>query len=261
MMIEIAKSWRSYQRGRPKLGTCPYLLLTFLVAVHDELVVSELEKGIGDMIYAPRRSFSLRRWMGAQFARLIRPVFRLFGATRLRFDHARSRPMADVRDVLDRADEMFLTNVGILEQNIRRRLELFRWASIHRSGNIFRYPKETAALAAVRAKSGTETRFKDAHETVDRIESLVEDVSGLRSSYAERRTNTILFILAIMGIVQLPNNLVASMGMQNELADLYRRYLVDPFPINGPVPLDGPWLKPEPSPSPEPQDKRPSKSE
>ncbi len=171
--------------------------------------------------------------------------------------------MADVRNVLDRADEMFLTNVGILESNIRRRLELFRWASIHRSGNIFRYPKETAALAAVRAKSGTETRFQDAHATVDRIEALVEDVSGLRSSYAERRTNTILFVLAVMGIVQLPNNLVASMEMQNELTDLYRQYLVDPFPINGPVPLDGPWLKPKPSPSPSPrdQDSRPSKSE
>ena len=249
LMIEIAKSWRSYQRGRGELGTCPYLLLTFLVAVHDELVVRELEERIETMIYAAPRRITPGRWLRAGAAGLWRRVRALLGQAPAPFSAARASPMADVRDVLDHADSMFLSNVGILESNIRRRLELFRWASIHRSGNIFRYPKETAALAAVRAASGTEARFNEAHDMVDRIESLVEDVSGLRSSYAERRTNTILFALAILGIVQLPVNLAQSVREWPFLNALYRRHVIDGLGIPGPLP----------APSPD-QESRPSKS-
>ncbi|MEG3179840.1 hypothetical protein [Sphingomonas sp. LT1P40] len=236
-MMEVAKAWRSYQRGRPALGTCPYLLLTFLVAVHDELVVTELENRIERMIYAASPPKTVwRRIRGA--GQWVRTLWRRAWDQPSPFLHSRSRPMADVRDVLDRANHWFVTDVGILESNLRRRLELFRWTSIHRSGNIFRYPKEKNALTEVRVATGTDERFRNAHDMVDRMESLIEDVSNLKSSYAERRTNAILFGLAALGLIQLPANMGQSWEMllrMPRVVAFLQSWGVEPKPMVEPV--------------------------
>jgi hypothetical protein len=176
-LIEIAKGWRSYHMARPELGNCPYLLLTWLVAMHDEIIVSRIESRIDEMIYSPQdRGY-------------------------------RAVPLADLNKVLKRARHIAAsTGVDLVEANLQRRLDLFRWLSINRAGNVFRYTKEREALAAVQAAMGTQGRFERATETVDRIETLVEDASALRSSYAERRTNAMLFMIAVLSVFSVSND-------------------------------------------------------
>jgi hypothetical protein len=179
-VLEVAKSWRSFNAARPAIGTCPYLLLMFVVSLHDELVVAEMERVIDDLIYRP----------GAH------------GGQR-----TRSYPMSDVRSILIHAKAMFGEQEAILQANLHQRLELFRWSSVHRSGNIFRYPKERGALEAIQKAMATGTRFDRAHNTIDRMESLVEDVANLKSAYASRRTNGLLLLLAIVGVIGIPKSL------------------------------------------------------
>lgn len=184
-MLEIGKSWRSFRECGDDLGTCPYLLMTWLVCVHDEQTVTEMERMLEEMIYDPSgRLDDLPQ--------------------RQRF---RAEPLADVMELLKSASSAWGQKTGVQENNLTRRLQLFRWESIHRCGDMFRYPKEKAALAAVRAAMGTSDRFEEVHDTLDRFENLVEDVESLASSYSERRTNRLLGALAILGLVSIPGNL------------------------------------------------------
>ena len=178
-VLEVAKSWRSFNAARPAIGTCPYLLLMFVVTLHDELVVAQMERLIDDLIY--------RHGAHGDYK-------------------TRSSPMSDVRDILLHAKAMFGEQEAILKTNLEQRLDLFRWSSVHRSGNIFRYPKERGALEAIQAAMATGTRFDRAHSTIDRMESLVEDVANLKSAYASRRTNGLLLLLAIVGVIGIPKS-------------------------------------------------------
>lgn len=184
-VLEVAKSWRSFEQARPNIGTCPYLLLMFMVALHDELIVSEMEERIDEMVYAP-------------------------DAEQGREGPFRVAPMAGVLDALAKADKVKDDGIDIIRGNLEQRFQLFRWASIQRSGNIFRYPKERGALIALQQAMGTQARFDRAHDTVDRMESLLEDVTGLKSSYAERRsnraerrTNAMLLVIAVLSVLSV----------------------------------------------------------
>lgn len=177
-LIEIATGWRSYRMARPKLGNCPYLLLTWLVALHDEIIVSRIEARLDEMIYEP----------GASGYRAI--------------------PLADLDQLVDRARNLSArTGAELVKANLRRRLDLFRWLTINRAGNVFRYPKERDALLAVQAAMGTAGRFERANELVDRVEALVEDGSELRSSYAERRTNAMLAGITVLSVFSVSDDL------------------------------------------------------
>ena len=184
-MLEIGKSWRSFRECGDDLGTCPYLLMTWLVCVHDEQTVAEMERMLEEMIYDPAGTLD----------RLPR---------RQRF---RAEPLGDVMQLLKSASSPWGQKTGVQERNLSKRLQLFRWESIHRCGDMFRYPKEKGALAAIRNATGTAGRFQEVHETLDRFENLVEDVESLASSYAERRTNRLLGALAVLGLVSIPGNL------------------------------------------------------
>jgi hypothetical protein len=159
--------------------------MTWLVCVHDEQTVADMEHMLEEMIYDPAGT-----------------VGRL--PKRERF---RAEPLADVMQLLKSASSPWGQKTGVQERNLTRRLQLFRWESIHRCGDMFRYPKEKGALAAIRAATGTDGRFQEVHDTLDRFENLVEDVESLASAYAERRTNRLLFALAVLGLVSIPGNL------------------------------------------------------
>lgn len=184
-MLEVGKKWRSFQKGADSIGTCPYLFLTSMVCLHDEATVADMEHVLEDIIYDPT---------GEQ-QKLVRDR------------RSRAEPLADVMQLLRSASSPFGHSTAVLQRNLERRLELFRWESIHRTGNVFRYPKEKTALAAIREAMGTTGRFKEVHATIDRLENLVEDVSTLASSYSERRTNRLLGALALLGLVSIPGNL------------------------------------------------------
>jgi len=174
-ILDIGTNWRSFDHGRPVVGTCPYLLLMWAVAVHDELVVKEIEKELDHALFDSK-------------------------------EEARAQPIADVRTVIGKARRLWGDSSDILETNLVHRLELFRWSAIHRSGNIFRYPRERGALQAIQRELGTAERFDRAERTAAQLEAIVEDVAALKSSYAERRTNRILLIIAIFGVFSVAHD-------------------------------------------------------
>lgn len=182
-LLEVAKNWRSFNTARPLIGTCPYLLLTWMVALHDEAIVADMERRIDTMIYGS--------FQAPTNAEQRRTAFR-------------AEPIEGLIKLMRSASWLFGQRTRLQQNNLMERLELFRWASIHRSGNIFRYPQEKGALAAVREAMGTEERFDDAYEMLDRYQALVENVSTLSSSYAERRIGRLLTILSLFGILAFP---------------------------------------------------------
>jgi hypothetical protein len=185
-MLEIGTNWRSFQRGVETLGGCPYLLLTWLTTVHDQQIVLEMEHDLEDLIY------------GSRDRRTEEPDDERF----------RTAPLADVMELLESSSKLWGRKTGVQEYNLRERLEIFRWQSIHRCGNIFRYPKEKAALGAVRDKLGIEDRFNEVHQTLDRLENLVDDVATLSSAYAERYTNRALGVLTLLGVISIPSDII-----------------------------------------------------
>ena len=176
-MIEVGTDWRSLEEGRRCIGSCPYLLLMWAVALHDELIVTDLETEIDRMIFDTGGS-----------------------------DY-RAVPLGELARGLKAAGSVGDRGIEAIRNNLERRLEMFRWLSINRVGNLFRYHREKTALAEIQAAMGTSDRFERAHIAVDRIEALVEDVSNLQSSYAERGTNRILFAIALLSVLSVSSDL------------------------------------------------------
>lgn len=178
--LEVAREWRSFQHSLSTLGNCPYLLLMWLASLHDELIVETIEQGINEMVYGPVASG---------------PKYRIMA-------------MADV-DLIRRQSRRMLGSSGnqLLERNLQRRLDLFRFSAIHRSGKIFRYPKEKGALEKLLEEKGITQRFDRAEKLIDRIEGLVEDVATVKSAFAERRTNLVLSTIAIFSMIGISSSL------------------------------------------------------
>jgi len=183
-ILEVAREWRSFTNSLESLGNCPYLLLMWIAAVQDELTVTTIEDRIEDMIYDPGRE-------PARF---------------------RAIAMRDVDSVRRNAKRMSgRSGARILEKNLQRRLDLFRFHTIHRTGKIFRYPKEKAALEMLLHEKGIDDRFERALAMIDRIEGLVEDTTSMKSAYTEKRTNQALAVIALLGLVSVGNDIALAL--------------------------------------------------
>ena len=183
-LLELGTNWRSFEEGRHDVGTCPYLLLMWLVAVQDELVVTEIEQKIDELIYNPAQK------------------------------GMRATPLDEVDDVLSKVERSHVhSGAKALKINLKHRFDLFRWLEINRSANVFRYPREKGALEAIQAAMGTAGRFERAEQCVNRTENLVEDVTNLQRTYSDDRTNTLLFILALVGVLGLPKTIMDLLGI------------------------------------------------
>lgn len=175
-MLEIAPQWRSLVRCRDSVGTCPYLMLIWLTAIHADLLVSELEDGIDDMVY-------------------------LHGEDEAGY---RSDPLADLHKALKGSGNPFAPGgEQLLHENLKRRLTLVGTALMHQSSALFRYPKEKGDLAAALQVMGTAARSERAQLLLDKIEDLVEDVISLRRSYADQRTNSLLLAISLLSILSV----------------------------------------------------------
>jgi hypothetical protein len=175
-LLEIAPVWRTLVNCRNSLGACPYLSLIWLAAIHADLLVSEIEDAIDDMVY----------------------------------DHGddpascRSRPLADLQKALNGADALFAANgETLLRDNLARRVTLVGSALMHQSGTLFRYPKEKKDLAATLEVMGTAARFSRARLLLEQVENLVEDVISLRRSYADQRTNALLIGISLLSVASI----------------------------------------------------------
>jgi hypothetical protein len=175
-LLEIARNWRAVVRCRHSVGTCPYLMLIWIAAIHADLLVAELERGIDDMVYQSERKKDFR-----------------------------AVALGDLRDALQGAHYPFAANgERLLRENLQQRLALVGNALMHQSSTLFRYPKEKGDLAAALEVMGTTARFERAQLLLEKVEDLVEDVIDQRRSYTEQLTNALLLTLALMGIIAVP---------------------------------------------------------
>lgn len=197
----VGKNWRTLRNAQESVGACPYALLTWMIAMHDELIVSDMERRIEDMVFGVVTEKAPPEEIGP------------------------TSPLHNLRRLADNMVRMTIipSRQRIIDESLRDRLEIFRWCSIHQSGNVFRYQTERELLAAIREARGTRQRFEDAHDMLDRYENLVEDTASLASAYSSRLTNWLLAAIALFGIASIPKTikeLLEVMGMDRTLDPL-----------------------------------------
>jgi hypothetical protein len=181
--LEVGKNWRSFRESQDSIGACPYALLAWVIAFHDEQVVAGMEQMIEQMIFGPVKPNTQPSEIG------------------------RANPLGNLTKLLKRVGRISARREGILESNLALRLDIFRWCSIFQAGNVFRYPTERELLNSIRDARGTRQRFDDAHQLLDRYEALAEDLTDLAASYSAARTNWLLTSLAMISLFTLPKAL------------------------------------------------------
>lgn len=186
--VEITDDSRSMHDARLAIGNCPYLMLTWLVAVHDELMVTAIEEAVDELIYGKKGERAL----------IAEPLGPLAGA------------LAAIAWPLP-------SPIGELRQNLNDRFDLFRRYAINRSSHLFRYEKEREALAAVQAGMGNRDRFDRAQQMIDRIEGLIEDMHALNGAYNGVRMGRMLLFITVLGLFNFYDQLTGSMA---KLADM-----------------------------------------
>src|SRR3546814_9764518 len=87
-----------------------------------------------------------------------------------------AEPLRPLARAVDAITMPWRSPIRELRRNLEARFDLFRRYSINQSSHLFRYEKERTALAAVEAGMGNRDRYERAHEMIDRIEGLVEDM-------------------------------------------------------------------------------------
>ncbi|AMG74355.1 hypothetical protein [Sphingopyxis granuli] len=186
--IEISEDSRSMHDARLALGNCPYLTLMWLVAVHDELMVTEIEEAIDVLIY------------GNDEAELI------------------AEPLRPLAQAVRAITLPWRSPIRELRRNLEARFDLFRRYSINQSSHLFRYEKEREALAAVEAGMGNRDRYERAHRMIDRIEGLVEDMHAVNGAYNSARTGRMVMFITLLGLInfydQLTSGLVSIFRME-----------------------------------------------
>lgn len=178
--LAVGVSWRTFSDAQREVGGCPYAMMAWIIGLHDEVIVTDMEERIERMIYGESAPGAIAEQLG------------------------RAEPAADLMRVWRKAASFWRPRSAMIDANLKARLDIFRWCSIHRSGNVFRYPTERDLLIAISQSRGTDARFNDAHGTLDRYESLVEDLSGLTANYAAVRANWLLGVITVLGLIALP---------------------------------------------------------
>lgn len=178
--LAVGINWRTFRDAQAEVGGCPYAIMAWIIGLHDEVIVADMEGRIERMIYGEPAHPDSAAALG------------------------RAEPVGDLVGVLGKVARFVRPRSAMIDDNLRARLDIFRWCSIHRSGNVFRYPTERELLDAIRQCRGTDARFDDAHGTLDRYENLVEDLSSLGASYAAVRTNWLLGAITVLSVVALP---------------------------------------------------------
>jgi GNAT superfamily N-acetyltransferase len=178
-VVQVSTDWRSMRDARGCLAHCPYLLLTWMVAAHDEIIVTEMEDQFSELLYG-------------------------WGET----DARRAEPLADLSKTLRTISRQLISGPSkALRRSLRLRLELFRRLTVNRSRTIFRYEAEITTLAAMSEARGTDARFERVLDLLDRYENMVEDIQGLGQMESDRRLNVILGIVALMGTISVAADL------------------------------------------------------
>lgn len=192
--LAVGTDWRTLRDAQVEVGGCPYAILAGIIGLHDEVIVADMEQRIERMIYGePRQS----------------------GPAAL----GRAEPAGDLIAILAKVARLLRSRSAMIDDNLKARLDIFRWCSIHRSGNVFRYSTERELLDAIRLCRGTDARFDDAHATLDRYENLVEDLSNLSSNYAAVRANWLLGAITVLGVIALPGAIAETAALAGLAAD------------------------------------------
>lgn len=178
-VVEVSTDWRSMRDARSCLAHCPYLMLTWMVAAHDEIIVTEMEDQFSELLYG---------WGGTEAHR--------------------SEPLADLSRTLRTISRQLISGPSrAFRRSLHLRLDLFRRLTVNRSRTIFRYEAEITTLAAMSEARGTNARFDRVLDLLDRYENMVEDIQGLGQMESDRRLNVILGIVALMGTISVAADL------------------------------------------------------
>lgn len=190
-LVEIGTSkWRSLRDARTSLGTCPYLVLVQCMALYHELLLSDLEKEVDDLLYQAENGRDPKKEV-----------------------HAKA--MVDVSTMLGYARKVFWPpSSRVVEHNLRQRITIFRDLLIFRPINIFSYKMEKDLSDALVAYHKLDARTAAIIDLLDRYEGLVEDNHHVLTMAAERRLSLLFAVVALMGVLTIYEPVEAVLGFE-----------------------------------------------
>lgn len=174
LLHEFSLHSRSFSKMAGVLGACPYLMLTHLVLVYDERLLSEAEVLLNELVYGraaarPAGNASLR-------VQPLQPLFVLLEKA----GWSASQPFAD---------------------SLRARLNVFRELEFPYINNIFRYQTEQGIFAAADAMRGLSSRHKRFRDVLEQYENAVRDIHDYGDVTSQRRIGLILFGLSLLSLL------------------------------------------------------------
>jgi hypothetical protein len=188
-LVEFSENSRSFTKMVGRLGGCPYLFLTHLTLVYNELLLSDCERAFVELKYGSSGQSNI----------LVRPLSAL------------SR-------LLDNVTMPFIWRSGHLRRVVGRDLVAFRDLHLNYLPNIFRYETERASFEAAQQERGLALRRAQLDELSGRHHMLVESIQRLGELEAESRMNRLLFVLTLLGAA----------GALSAYVELYRGEAYEP---------------------------------
>lgn len=163
-MYEIVKRSRSLGVGTSWIGTCPYLFLVHITAMHNEWLVQKYEKSVDDVVRSIEKSLE-----------------------------AQSKSMGQDWTILDE----------ILDEMNTFKLRTFKDVHKHYSFNIFRYDTERAFFQELEQARGTPQRWQYWNRVLEQLKDTIASQRDQMRDGEDRRLNRIVIGISILSIFQL----------------------------------------------------------
>jgi GNAT superfamily N-acetyltransferase len=170
-LVQIQKTWRSMKKARNVLGTCPYMLTTQLVVMHNEQILREAEVAVASLFYG-----SLNDEV------LVTPFGGLQAFTNVRKLKLRVAQKA-------------------LSKNLERLLSVHRRLNASWIPNLMRYPTEREVLDLMMAHRSLGLRKQMVLDLLEQDYARMEGAHALLHARRVSFANTMLIIISILALM------------------------------------------------------------
>ncbi len=180
-LVEICQGSRSLAAMEGCLGSCPYVFLSHLVFAYNKQLLEEAESSFEELRLRHRRRF-------------------------------RYRPFESLDDVIQGIDFPLGEPTRFLHRSLRIRFELLRDLIVSYIPNVFRYRTERTLYEELSTRHGLRGRHTAFVEWLGHYESVVKGAHDLGQFLAEGRTNRLLLVIAVIGLLSVAKDTAELLG-------------------------------------------------
>jgi len=181
-LVEICQGSRSLAAMEGCLGSCPYVFLSHLVFAYNKRLLEEAESSFEQLRLHRRRRF-------------------------------RYRPFETLGDIIRGIDFPLGEPTRFLHRSLRIRFELLRDLIVSYIPNVFRYRTERSLYEELSTRHGLRGRHTAFVEWLAHYENVVKGAHDLGQFLAERRTNRLLLVIAVIGLLSVVKDTAELLGL------------------------------------------------